>query len=953
MQLSAGVYIQEGKVKQLFIPFPTPSISLDATVEITMGTLLGMLVILSLAMLLFDFDQQKGNGKVLKSPSPFSGRTIKSFFDQLLPSELQAESWISTMMLHIEVDHILGIFMSKSLSLPQWMNLLCRSFVLFFVNTLVAAFFYADDGSCGKFSSVSKCNGFRDFFPRVQWKICRWEDYNQSCTYNAQIDNSNIIFTSTFFVLAGSAWIVVLVRLILHDIIYSKMAQKVIPKHLADISVAERDDEFYQKSSLRKIIQRCAGYVLAKERIDKLSMETETANLLSTIQAAVIERHEAPAMKLIMTKSVENVSSEVFLYEKLTNESETARKHVKGSRDETVLYFRKLEKMNTLESKENYLIVKFLLEFMSNNTRSIAERYLLSSTVPHSTVSMNWKVFTAFILMVALGSMAYVTFILLGRIGSESSKLWLLIGFVSIGVDFFILQILTIWIRWVAFVSYFKSELRQLSDRLRDRSRLMLMRTSGVIQSYKWITQHLHPACRVARVYPVTELPVSRLLRAVNDYDLPIESRYFGVHKRLKFIVKAVDFVTSVIITSILSLPFGLDEVAIYFLAMIFTYCIVIALTIFGEKSAWFYPIIVVSAICAISVGIHFFLRRNVVSKRESKYIKRATSYLNDAAREEDPLDSYRSESKDNRLKPISPTSPRLSNQSSSKPPAYLSNVIVRERLANKPTNQLQYQFESPVEVVNYSDFALPASSQMTKSPKRDVIPPREEFVSRGETIQHPRLLNLEDVGNPKIPKDSVINSLKQSQLSNPEDIDDIYLLNYFPVFREESKNTSEPLQSNSLLSNIEQSLSQTLASRQLSPMQKKHRSTISEPSSPTLLLPPGETVINPSSLITDNDESLQDGFALYLSSLEGRLKPSSSPRFKSDLENKNLSLGPGGRARLLVSATAPLSGGSTLIDRVLEDEPVSGRRRHRNRKPRRGPGAHLYSNPVTNEEKL
>ena len=101
-----------------------------------------------------------------------------------------------------------------------------------------------------------------------------------------------------------------LVRLILHDIIYSKMAQKVIPKHLADISVAERDDEFYQKSSLRKIIQRCAGYVLAKERIDKLSMETETANLLSTIQAAVIERQEAPAMKLIMTKSVESVSSE-------------------------------------------------------------------------------------------------------------------------------------------------------------------------------------------------------------------------------------------------------------------------------------------------------------------------------------------------------------------------------------------------------------------------------------------------------------------------------------------------------------------------------------------------------------------------------------------------------------------------------------------------------------------
>eukprot|EP01037_Dinobryon_pediforme_P029193 gene29193-32750_t len=149
------------------------------------------------------------------------------------------------------------------------------------------------------------------------------------------------------------------------------------------------------------------------------------------------------------------------------------------------------------------------------------------------------------------------------------------------------------WMKWVVFVSYFKLEMKQLCDRLRDRSRLMLMRSSGVIQSYKWITQHLNPACRVARFYSVAELPVSRLLRAVNDFDLPRNIRYIGLSNFwLKPFIFA-DYGASIFIYSILSLPFCFEEIAIYLCAIIFIYAIGILFTVFGTYTAWFYAVIV------------------------------------------------------------------------------------------------------------------------------------------------------------------------------------------------------------------------------------------------------------------------------------------------------------------------------------------------------------------------
>ena len=66
------------------------------------------------------------------------------------------------------------------------------------------------------------------------------------------------------------------------------------------------------------------------------------------------------------------------------------------------------------------------------------------------------------------------------------------------------------------------AEISYLCQTLRERTRIIMMRTFGNMREATSYQQHLNPACRVARAHP--HLPIARLLLSIQDVDVPLES---------------------------------------------------------------------------------------------------------------------------------------------------------------------------------------------------------------------------------------------------------------------------------------------------------------------------------------------------------------------------------------------------------------------------------------------
>jgi hypothetical protein len=87
------------------------------------------------------------------------------------------------------------------------------------------------------------------------------------------------------------------------------------------------------------------------------------------------------------------------------------------------------------------------------------------------------------------------------------------------GQDIVLIQPAKIWINFVVISSSVSRHVRKLCERLSLRSRLMMMRTHGMMRDADCNMQHFNPACRAARRFP--HLPIARLLLTLNDADLP------------------------------------------------------------------------------------------------------------------------------------------------------------------------------------------------------------------------------------------------------------------------------------------------------------------------------------------------------------------------------------------------------------------------------------------------
>jgi hypothetical protein len=106
-----------------------------------------------------------------------------------------------------------------------------------------------------------------------------------------------------------------------------------------------------------------------------------------------------------------------------------------------------------------------------------------------------------------------------GGMGTIGSRLWLSALVVSV-LELYVVAIpLFQWICITLVSNLVGSKLQRISDMLRRRGKIILLRGSGIMHNYSALVHHFNPACRAARAFP--ELSISRLLLTLNDWDLP------------------------------------------------------------------------------------------------------------------------------------------------------------------------------------------------------------------------------------------------------------------------------------------------------------------------------------------------------------------------------------------------------------------------------------------------
>ena len=115
---------------------------------------------------------------------------------------------------------------------------------------------------------------------------------------------------------------------------------------------------------------------------------------------------------------------------------------------------------------------------------------------------------------------------------------------------------------------------------------------------YIRLSQHLNPAVRCARMGALAHLPVSRLIRAVNDFDLPGQVRYAKVSSKWMSVVKATDYILSFFInTMTLFTSWTFDNIAMY----VYTaYLLSILLCILITVLTWYY---IATAVALVAVA--------------------------------------------------------------------------------------------------------------------------------------------------------------------------------------------------------------------------------------------------------------------------------------------------------------------------------------------------------------
>ncbi|RYG60009.1 hypothetical protein EON64_19675, partial [archaeon] len=127
----------------------------------------------------------------------------------------------------------------------------------------------------------------------------------------------------------------------------------------------------------------------------------------------------------------------------------------------------------------------------SSTTQSFASGLL------HRSYPMLLLVFYLLVWLSVLAALSISMFFLSFDIGDRSVSLWIHIVCCAVALEFVVLETMALWVRYVYLLSSLSGEVRYVTETLLARSRLILLRTQGLMRHANDYVQHFNPACRV------------------------------------------------------------------------------------------------------------------------------------------------------------------------------------------------------------------------------------------------------------------------------------------------------------------------------------------------------------------------------------------------------------------------------------------------------------------------
>ena len=489
-------------------------------------------------------------------------RSIKGFFNEILPEEFDEGKWFDLYLHRLLLEHSwLCIFApykkGRDRRSTKFAISMCNLIAFLFTTTILAVLFFRDDGHCEDISQEDTCNAQKS--AGSVRTICNYNIENDFCMFVSPLTD---FYTILVFAVVATTLAVPL-RMSMEYMINkifkrypenegrkkkrNKKAEVkgVVPvtnqaedgkhyhdqdldKTIEDVIHAEdwehhlesqvKTDEFREVQTVPATLMRAARLEKAQKSMDYVLPVEETALVMLQADADTqrFKNH------MIFKNRVDTFSFRIMRYGFTRPKTKEIMRKLLYAREHADFVKSELELMDTDEEREVYLMKTFIVDYFQGYHRAIAHRYMLGSfeSVKHSYFRALRKTLFMLLLPAMVLMQVYLIYQYHFSLGSRTTNLWLYITLLAFLQEIFLLQPLKILVRWVCINNVVAGDIRRMVLDFRDRCRIILIRKSGVMRDSNALVQHFNPACRAARMFP--ELPVSRVLMTVSDFDVPI-----------------------------------------------------------------------------------------------------------------------------------------------------------------------------------------------------------------------------------------------------------------------------------------------------------------------------------------------------------------------------------------------------------------------------------------------
>ena len=548
--------------------------------------------------------------------------------------EFSPEPWLSRLWKKLLVEHdyfcvLMPYNKDRTLRSLKWVIGMGKILNFMFVDTILAGLFFNDNGKCLTFATESAC--LTPLSLDQTDPLCQWTSNPDGTGYCHFSGPPN-----TFFATGICTLIITMVAVPLDKFLEKScdevkvLVQRLQVKVSGDIYTKEdamnqeMGDELKDVQTLQNTVLRAARLTKMKKEMDDVSPEEELDIMLDSYNK-LLEKAEGANTASKKMKMHELVSGNQLVDKEIHELMEVAKggnrgpllRKIEHARERAQYIGQQVSLIEGEDPREIFLLQQFLSNSLTGVSHFVANNVFFEhiETEEEAAGKMTKRICILILLPLYFSTLALYIFIFGVSIGSEATMFWLIGNIRSFAMDIFLLQPTKIWMQKIAVTNLAGNTVRKLQAVLRDRSVSIMRRSTGLMKYSNSLIQHLNPACRVARRYP--ELPSSRLLFSLSDYDLPLK-KFDTKPSVLSVLSNLIGAIGATIMLVLVLLPEFIQESCIEVNVTFFVNALIIVLFYIGQIQ-YMIPIIIVGVFIAVSAWTHYRMSKKRQAEAEAE----------------------------------------------------------------------------------------------------------------------------------------------------------------------------------------------------------------------------------------------------------------------------------------------------------------------------------------------